>query len=210
MVRINAISLLEDNNLNLRTIIVTMRIFRLFAILTAVSAIAFTACTENNQTTDNVDTTTSVTFEKAEVELTYEASEVTLNYTINNGIEGIDIVAETSVEWISNIKANFGTLTFDVERNGEASAREAKIRVVYPNVAASYITVKQAQFDAITFEMEVTSSTSTSCSTLIKPSNNDFAYIAYMSEIDYFLGAGITSAEELFQDDYNYFMGFAE
>ena len=141
MVRINAISLLEENNLKLRTIIVTMRIFRLFAIIaTAVSAIAFTACTENK---DDVDTATSVTFEKAEVVLTYEASEVTLNYTINNGIEGIDIVAETSVEWISNIKVNFGTLTFDVERNGEASAREAKIRVMYPNVAASYITVKQ-------------------------------------------------------------------
>ena len=208
MVRINVISLLEENNLKLRTIIVTMRIFRLFAIIaTAVSAIAFTACTENK---DDVDTATSVTFEKAEVVLTYEASEVTLNYTINNGIEGIDIVAETSVEWISNIKVNFGTLTFDVERNGEASAREAKIRVMYPNVAASYITVKQSPFDAITFEMEVTSSTSTSCSTLIKPSNNDFVYIAYMSEIDYFLGAGITTAEELFQDDYNYFMDFAE
>ncbi len=188
-----------------------MRIFRLLAILaTTVSAIAFTSCTENNHPTDNVDTTTSVTFEKAEVELTYEASEVTLNYTINNGIEGIDIVAETSADWISNIKANFGTLTFDVERNGEASARETKIRVMYPNATASYITVKQAQFDAITFEMEVTSSTSTSCSTLIKPSNNDYAYIAYMAEVDYFLGMQITTAEELFQDDYNYYMAFAE
>ena len=172
-------------------------------------AVASWSCTPSG-VDDVVDTTTSVKFDQQIVDLGYEETTVTLQYTINNGIEGIDIVAETSADWISNIKANFGTLTFDVERNGEASARETKIRVMYPNATASYITVKQAQFDAITFEMEVTSSTSTSCSTLIKPSNNDYAYIAYMAEVDYFLGAQITTAEELFQDDYNYWMAFAE
>ena len=191
-----------------------MRIFRLFAVLAvAFSAMTFVACTDNGQEVDNVDTTTSVVFSDLKdniVEVDSEGGEVSVNYLINNGIEGIDIVATTEAEWISDIVVCEGTLAFTVAKNMESNARETRVRITYPNVDTQYIVVKQAQFNAITFELEVTASTSTSCSTLIKPSTDAYAYIAYMSEVDYFLGAGITTAEELFQDDYNYFMSFAE
>ena len=176
---------------------------------TIVLAVASWSC-KPSDIDDVVDTSTSVKFDKESVEVGYEECDVTLSYTINNGIEGIDIVAATEAEWISNLKANNGTLTFTVARNNEDKARETRLRVTYPNAEAVSVLVKQAEFDAITFELEVTASTSTSCSTLIKPSTDAYAYIAYMSEVDYFLGAGITTAEELFQDDYNYFMSFAE
>ena len=211
---INAISLLKENNLNFRTIIVTMRIFRLFAVLAvAFSAMTLVACTDNGQEVDNVDTTTSVVFDDLEnniVEVDSEGGEVSVNYVINNGIEGIDIVATTEAEWISDIVVCEGTLAFTVAKNMENNERETRVRITYPNVDTQYIVVKQAQFNAITFELEVTASTSTSCSTLIKPSTDAYAYIAYMSEVDYFLTAQITTPEELFQDDYNYFMSFAE
>ena len=211
---INAISLLKENNLNFRTIIVTMRIFRLFAVLAvAFSAMTFVACTDNGQEVDNVDTTTSVVFSDLKdniVEVDSEGGEVSVNYVINNGIEGLDIVATNEAEWISDIVVCEGTLAFTVAKNMENNERETRVRITYPNVDTQYIVVKQAQFNAITFELEVTASTSTSCSTLIKPSTDAYAYIAYMSEIDYFLGAGITNAEELFQDDYNYFMAYAQ
>lgn len=159
---------------------------------------------------DVVDTTTSVKFDQQIVDLGYEETTVTLHYTINNGIEGIDIVASTEAEWISEIVAANGTLTFRVAENQDVKARETKLRVTYPNADTVYIVVKQAEFDAITFELEVTANSSTSCSTLIKPSNEDYAYIAYMAEVDYFLSAQITTAEELFQDDYDYYMAFAK
>ena len=211
---INAISLLKENNLNFRTIIVTMRIFRLFAVLAvAFSAMTFVACTDNGQEVDNVDTTTSVVFSDLKdniVEVDSEGGEVSVNYVINNGIEGLDIVATNEAEWISDIVVCEGTLAFTVAKNMENNERETRVRITYPNVDTQYIVVKQAQFNAITFELEVTASTSTSCSTLIKPSTDAYAYIAYMSEVDYFLTAQITTPEELFQDDYNYFMSFAE
>lgn len=159
---------------------------------------------------DVVDTTTSVKFDQEVVDLGYEETTVTLHYTINNGIEGIDIVASTEAEWISEIDAANGTLTFRVAENQDVKARETKLRVTYPNADTVYVVVKQAEFDAITFELEVTANSSTSCSTLIKPSNEDYAYIAYMAEVDYFLSAQITTAEELFQDDYDYYMAFAK
>ena len=203
----------QENNLNYRTKIVTMRFFRLFATLAiAVCAVAFTACNKPAPDVDNVDTTTTIKLEVENntIEIDSEGGEVNVTYIINNGIEGIDIVAVTEAEWISDIVVCEGTLAFTVAKNMEANARETRLRITYPNVATQYLLIKQAQFNAITFELEVTASTSTSCSTLIKPSTDAYAYIAYMSEIDYFLGAGITNAEELFQDDYNYFMAYAQ
>lgn len=185
----------------------TFRLFTIFA--TIMLAVASWSC-KPSSVDDVVDTTTSVKFDQQIVDLGYEETTVTLHYTINNGIEGIDIVASTEAEWISEIVAANGTLTFRVAENQDVKARETKLRVTYPNADTVYIVVKQAEFDAITFELEVTANSSTSCSTLIKPSNEDYAYIAYMAEVDYFLSAQITTAEELFQDDYDYYMAFAK
>ena len=185
----------------------TFRLFTAFA--TIMLAVASWSC-KPSSIDDVVDTTTSVKFDQQIVDLGYEETTVTLHYTINNGIEGIDIVASTEAEWISEIDAANGTLTFRVAENQDVKARETKLRVTYPNADTVYIVVKQAEFDAITFELEVTANSSTSCSTLIKPSNEDYAYIAYMAEVDYFLSAQITTAEELFQDDYDYYMAFAK
>ena len=185
----------------------TFRLFTAFA--TIMLAVASWSCKPSG-VNDVVDTTTSVKFDQQIVDLGYEETTVTLHYTINNGIEGIDIVASTEAEWISEIVAANGTLTFRVAENQDVKARETKLRVTYPNADTVYIVVKQAEFDAITFELEVTANSSTSCSTLIKPSNEDYAYIAYMAEVDYFLSAQITTAEELFQDDYDYYMAFAK
>lgn len=184
--------------------------FRLFTAFTTIMlAVASWSC-KPSSVDDVIDTTTSVKFDQEVVDLGYEETTVTLHYTINNGIEGIDIVASTEAEWISEIDAVNGTLTFRVAENQDVKARETKLRVTYPNADTVYIVVKQAEFDAITFELEVTANSSTSCSTLIKPSNEDYAYIAYMAEVDYFLSAQITTAEELFQDDYDYYMAFAK
>ena len=185
----------------------TFRLFTAFA--TIVLAVASWSC-KPSSVDDVVDTTTSVKFDQQIMDLGYEETTVTLHYTINNGIEGIDIVASTEAEWISEIVAANGTLTFRVAENQDVKARETKLRVTYPNADTVYIVVKQTEFDAITFELEVTANSSTSCSTLIKPSNEDYAYIAYMAEVDYFLSAQITTAEELFQDDYDYYMAFAK
>ena len=191
-----------------------MRKFGLFLTLfAAVCCTAITACTESKKEVNVVDTTTTILFNDLDnntVEISYEGGEVSLTYVINNGIEGIDIVAAADAEWLSDLVAGEGAISFNVAKNMEDDARETRIRVTYPNTNTQYIVVKQAKFEAITFELSVTSSTSTSCSTLITPSNSDYAYIAYMSEVDYLLGANITTAEELFQDDYNYFMTFAQ
>lgn len=187
---------------------------KLQLLLTAIllSGLTMSACTESG-TQDEVNTEMAITFENITnntLEVGYEEGVYTLPYTIVNGLAGIDIVAETRAEWISDVKVANGELSFKVARNNNPDVRTGRISVKYPTLSDISITVSQLQFDAITFEMSITDSTSTTCTTLITPSNEDYAYIAYMAEVDYFLSAQITTAEELFQDDYNYYMAFAQ
>lgn len=187
---------------------------KLQLLLTAIllCGLTMSACTESG-TQDEVNTEMAITFENITnntLEVGYEEGVYTLPYTIVNGLAGIDIVAETRAEWISDVKVANGELSFKVARNNTPDVRTGRISVKYPTLSDISITVSQLQFDAITFEMSITDSTSTTCTTLITPSNEDYAYIAYMAEVDYFLSAQITTAEELFQDDYNYYMAFAQ
>ena len=192
-----------------------MRKLEYFLVLASLAcSLLFAACSKSNEVNEVDPTTTTVTFtslgDERIIEVDYEQRALSLPYTISNGIAGIDIVAEPSASWISDLKADGSNLTFSVTRNNSDQSRQAKITVKYPNVSDIVLLVKQGEFSAITFEMSITSQTSTSCTTLITPSNEDYVYIAYMSEIDYFLSLNITMAEELFRDDYEYFMGFAE
>ena len=186
--------------------------FLVFASLAC--SLLFAACSKSSEVNEVDPTTTTVTFtslgDERIIEVDYEQRALSLPYTISNGIAGIDIVAEPSASWISDLKADGSALTFSVARNNSDQSRQAKITVKYPNVSDIVLLVKQGEFSAITFEMSITSQTSTSCTSLITPSNEDYVYIAYMSEVDYFLSLNITMAEELFRDDYEYFMGFAE
>ena len=186
----------------------TLKLFTTLA--AAMLALTLWSCETPDIDTDQNPTATSVTFSELEVNVDYEECVTTLNYIINNGINGIDIVAEATASWITNVTATDGVLRFAVSRNNSSEPREAKIKVKYPNVEDIIIKVTQQQFSAITFELNVTEATSTSCTSVITPSNSDYAYIAYMSEVDYFLSLNITLPEELFDDDYGYYMSFAE
>lgn len=179
------------------------------SLLTIFGLILFTACQEpKTEDVDNV--TTSLTFETEDIALDGKGGTYTLAYTIANGIEGIDIATECDAEWIKNIRTEQSKLIFEYERNLGNEERVATIMVTYPNVKRIMLKVKQHLNDSVTFEMEVSATTTTSCTTKITPSNSEAIYIVYMAEIDYLLGANITNAEELFRDDYGYFMAYAE
>ena len=187
-----------------------MKHFRLFLSFLAIAcSVLFVACQDAaDKEVDNGKT--SLTFETTSVELDGKAGSYAIGYTIKNGIEGIDIAIKCEAEWLSNIRTEGGKLHFDYAQNLDTTERSAAIIVNYPNVNAIVIKVKQSVNDAVTFTMALTSQTTTSCVTTITPSDPEATYIVYMAEMAYILGAQISTAEELFMDDYNYFMNFAE
>lgn len=186
-----------------------MRKFRLLSIFCALlSVVFFASCTDTPETP--VDSVTKVTLEQTVVDVVAEGGVFSVDYTVENPLPGIDVVGKTSVEWITSIVAEGGVLKFSVAANGQPEERSAFINVKYPNVDDVRLEVRQAGFEGVTFQMEISNKTTTTCTSKVVPSDSEVPYIIYMAELDYFYNMGITTAEELFIDDYNYFMGMAE
>ena len=187
-----------------------MKLHRLYLSLLAITCVMlFGACQETpEQTVERGET--SLTFDSTSIDLDGRGGTYAIAYTLANGIEGIDIAYECDSEWLTNLHTESGKLHFDYAQNLGNSERVASIMVTYPNVKSILIKIRQRINDKVTFKMEVTGDSTASCTTKITPSDAETTYIVYMSEMDYILGAQIETSEELFLDDYNYFMGFAE
>ena len=187
-----------------------MRIFTKMFLLMALAATALAVgCTES-QTDDQQSTELSVKLEKVILEIDGNGGEYSIGYTIENGINGIDIATEVDVEWINNIRTADSRLYFTCDKNFTNEARIATLAVRYPNYSTQTVRIKQLSSDALTFEMEVCDIKTTSCSTKLYPSNKQTPYIVYMAEVDYLISAEIEDENDLFADDYNYFTSMAE
>ena len=82
-----------------------------------------------------------VTITEESVALAYDATEGSFTYTVENPVEGVVAVATTDAEWISNLTAADGTVSFTTSVN-EGFVREATITVTYGEASDS-IVVKQ-------------------------------------------------------------------
>lgn len=187
-----------------------MRIFtKMFLLMTLAATALAVGCTES-QTDDQQSTELSVKLEKVILEIDGNGGEYSIGYTIENGINGIDIATEVDVEWINNIRTADSRLYFTCDKNFTNEARIATLAVRYPNYSTQTVRIKQLSSDILTFEMEVCDIKTTSCSTKLYPSNKQTPYIVYMAEVDYLISKDIEDENDLFADDYNYFTSMAE
>ena len=166
------------------------------------------ACNENPPVEEQP--TTAVELAQTYLDVAAGGGDYAVNYTITSPIAGIDIVATADVDWVTDLKGENGTLRFKAAENQLNEERTAIITVKYPAIDNVYLELKQAGFDGVTFQMDITNKTTTTCTSKVVPSDPETPYIIYMAELDYFYNMGITTAEDLFIDDYNYFMGMAE
>ncbi len=187
-----------------------MRIFTKLSILASLLfAVFFVSCDKGGDGT-KTNTELAVNLELTQVALDGNSGTCHIGYTIENGINGIDIAIETDVAWISNLHTQDNSIIFDYERNFTNKAREALIAVRYPNYRTQTIKVTQQSSDALTFEIEISDIKSTSCTTSFSPSDKETPYIIYMSEKDYFYAADIENETDLYYDDYNTYTKWAK
>ena len=184
------------------------RITKLFSLLTAVCMVLSVAC-ETAPVEEQKSTELSVTLEKNEITIDGNGGTYSVGYSIENGINGIDIAAETDVEWISKLTSAENRLYFTCEKNFTDRERLGTIAVRYPNYSTQTIKIKQAASDALTFELEICDIKTTSCSSKLYPSDKETPYIVYMAEKDYIISSNITNERELFNDDYQSFTKWA-
>lgn len=175
----------------------------------ALSVTMLSSC-ENGEVNDKKTNEPSVTLllDTPVFDVAAEGGSYTIEYSIENGLSGIDVVAKADdVSWISSITAADGTISFEVAPNYLAEERSGDIVVKYPNVGDKRVIVRQPAHPLSNcFSIEVKDMTSTGCTSVITPEDATMPYIVYMADIDYLYGMGIDTAEKLFMDDYVFFM----
>ena len=78
---------------------------------------------------------------ETELEFAPEGGEGSFTYTLENPVEGVELEVKADVEWISNIVAADGTVSFTVAAN-EGNVRQGIITLTYGELKAE-VTVKQ-------------------------------------------------------------------
>lgn len=82
------------------------------------------------------------------------AEECSFNYEIINPSEGISLKTETDQDWINNLMAEDGKVTFTVSANGEESSRTATITLSYEGAASVKVSVIQEGSPVITVSQQ--------------------------------------------------------
>jgi hypothetical protein len=104
---------------------------KLLSLFMLVAAFGFVAC---KKSTAPVDDTTKVVLESDHITIDGNGGVYSIGYTIVNGISGIDIVAESDVQWMKNFRTQQSRILFDYDKNYTPTVREAQIAVRYPGL----------------------------------------------------------------------------
>lgn len=116
---------------------------KIFGLL-AMSAFALVACNPDTPEPEPVVEAPVVTLDKQSVEATAEGGEFTVNYTIENAVEGVTLAVTEDVEWISDVEVAESAISFAVAANDLEKAREATLYVEYTGAEGRTIAVVQA------------------------------------------------------------------
>lgn len=183
----------------------------LYALMILMGVATFVGCTEDTPQTQTPpdQVTPRLLLSTQSVDVEADGGNYSVGYALENGYDGIGIQIACDNQWITNITTDENTIAFDVATNADTAPRTAELMVKYPGIESVVITVVQRANEKF-FEMAISNETSTSCQSTVLPRDMEMPYIVYLSEVDYFGTAGITTAEELFADDYNYFTSLAE
>ena len=173
------------------------------------SLVTLQSCSTDNGDVDKpADVTTTLTTSLDNLEVAAEGGTYSVDYTLTNGLNGIGIQVTCASEWITNITTTDTTITFTALANSAQAPRQATLTLRYPKISNQQITIIQAAAESH-FDILISNATSTSCQSTVAPKDTEMAYIVSMTEVSYFWDTGITTAEQLFNDDHNFFVSSA-
>lgn len=145
-----------------------------------------------------------ITLSLAEVEAAAEGGNYSVNYSVANSVESAMLTVVEDVEWITDVNIEADKISFTVVANSSKDERVATISVEYPAAEAKSFDVKQlGQADA--FVIDVQEVHASSAITQVTPNDSEMFYIMYLEEVSYFQNGGITTPEQLWEDDFTAF-----
>lgn len=187
---------------------------KIFGLL-AMSAFALVACNPDTPEPEPVVEAPVVTLDKQSVEVSAEGGEFTVNYTIENPVEGVTLAVTEDVEWISDVEVAESAISFAVAANDVEKAREATLYVGYTGAEGRTIAVAQAAKSAAptpelaTITLEVENITWNNADVTVTPSEDveyilgvmtKEAFAPYAEDIESLVAARVEEWQETAQE----------
>lgn len=172
-----------------------------------------------------------VTLDKESVEASAEGGKFTVNYTIENPVEGVTLEVTEGVEWISDVAVADDAISFVVAANDLEEAREATLYIEYAGAEARTIAVAQAAKDKEpempTIALEVSDITWNNAAISVTPSADveyilgvmtKEAFAPYVEDPETLVAARIAEWQETaeqyidmgYDDPWQYYMGYEQ
>ena len=117
-----------------------MKLKNLFYMLLALPLV-FAACEPTEEPTPEVKEPKLTLTSFDEINFEAEGGQGTINYTLENAVEGVELTATCEAEWVTDVTVG-ETVTFTVEANEETEGRETKVVVAYGELSFE-VAVKQ-------------------------------------------------------------------
>ena len=145
-----------------------------------------------------------LTISKLAHSVSHEAGVITLDYTVEHGVEGVNPTVSTKAGWV-NTTIEAGQITIAYDANEFAKARTASLSFSYDGAdAPQVVTIEQAANPAaevITFTLEVTESHFDHVIVNVTPSNTNVKYaLSGVSKKD-FEGSSYGGSDAKLQED---------
>lgn len=178
-----------------------MRKFTKFFSMMCLAVVALVACeTKDVPTGDDPAIKPVIILANAEIEVAAQGGDYSVNYNVANAVEGAELSVVESAEWITDVTVEAGVITFTVAANNEEAERTATISIEYPDAVAKSLAVKQLG-NVVAFVIDVQEVHAASAITQVTPKNGEMFYVMYLEEVSYFQNGGITTPEQLWDDD---------
>ena len=140
----------------------------------------------------------------------YDGGQFEVGYSIENPLAGVDILAVSDQKWVNNFTYDGSMLRFTVDFNNSMQRREANVSVRYPSMKETVtLFIEQTAPESQAFKLETSELTTLACKYRVTPNDANVYYMALFEDSQYFAENEITTAEELFKDDYEYFTAAA-
>ncbi|MBO7307388.1 MAG: hypothetical protein J6U59_05105, partial [Alistipes sp.] len=182
-----------------------MRRFTKFFLMLGMAMLAMVAC----DTPDVPDTPTTkpvVTLSHDVVEAEAEGGNYTLGYTVADAVEGATLSVTTEAQWVTNITVTGTEISFEVAANEAEAERTATLVAEYPEAEAKSFEIKQQgtapEPVGEAFTIAVQEVHAASAITQVTPTDEQMYYVMYLEDATYFQNGGISTPEQLFEDDF--------
>lgn len=185
-----------------------------FSMLVLLGTLLTGGCSDDptENTTGPAPQLSEITLATEAVTATFAGEDLSIDFTIENPINGAELGFKSSADWVTNLSATEEKILFTVLANESTEVRTATVTISYDTIAeAAKFTITQSGYEAPnSFEIEIESVEAASCITEVKPLDPEMYYIMYLVPVTYFSEVGITTAEEMYETDKEKYMRNAD